>query len=161
MQAASRTYTPEERAALVEGYREWRGTQRQYADAVGVAQGTMSKWLAGLGKGTSPAVRRCAHPECRAPMGGRREGARFCSDLCRARWNKAREREGRLDVAGRGERDASVPAMLEVVPVATVAAAPVAHPGARLVLPGGAELHLDTLPPARWVAELAAELGRC
>lgn len=161
MQAAFRTYTPEERAALVEGYREWRGTQRQYADAVGVAQGTMSKWLAARGEGTSPVARRCAHPECRAPMGGRREGARFCSDVCRARWNKARERDARRDLAGGGGRDARVPAMLEVVPVGTVAAAPPAHRGARLVLPGGAALHLEALPPARWVAELAAELGRC
>jgi hypothetical protein len=31
----------------------------------------------------------------------------------------------------------------------------------RLALGGGVELGLDALPPARWVAELAAELRRC
>jgi hypothetical protein len=56
--------------------------------------------------------------------------------------------------------------MLEVVPVTLpviLPAAPVsaAAPGVRLLLPGGAELHVDALPPARWVAELAAELRRC
>ncbi len=54
------------------------------------------------------------------------------------------------------------PAMLEVVAVPSPApAGPVAAVRVRVSLPGGAELDLDGLPPARWVAELAAELGRC
>lgn len=161
MPSAARTFTPEERAALVEGYREWRGTQRQYADAVGVAHGTMSRWLAGVRKGAAPAGRWCAHLGCRASMEGRRPGARFCSDRCRGRWNKARERGAPRAAATRAGLAAPAPAMLEVVPVATVDVRSSALPSARLVLPGGAELRLDALPPARWVAELAAELGRC
>lgn len=161
METAPKTYTPDERAAFVEGYREWRGTQRAYADAVGVAQGTMSKWLAGVGKGTTPAGRRCAHPGCREPMEGRRKGGRFCSDRCRARWNKARWRDVRRAVAAGGDSATLVPPMLEVVPLAPVEVRPVAVAGARLVLPCGAELHLDALPSARWVAELTVALARC
>ena len=53
------------------------------------------------------------------------------------------------------------PAMLEVIPVPPAASRAPAAVAARLVLPGGAELHLDALPPAGWVAELAAGLARC
>ena len=52
--------------------------------------------------------------------------------------------------------------MLEVVPVAAtmVTQAP-ASPPVRLVLGDGVALVFDTLPPASWVATLAAELRPC
>ena len=55
------------------------------------------------------------------------------------------------------------PTMVEVVPPAleAVVEALPSRPGVRLTLGGGVELGLDALPPARWVAELAAELRRC
>ena len=54
------------------------------------------------------------------------------------------------------------PRMLEVVP-----RSPVVEPRrgsgavARLVFSAGVELTFDALPPAAWIAELAAELRRC
>jgi hypothetical protein len=53
--------------------------------------------------------------------------------------------------------------MVEVVPPAleAVVEALPSRPGVRFALGGGVELGLDALPPARWVAELAAELRRC
>ena len=52
--------------------------------------------------------------------------------------------------------------MLEVVPVAaTMVTQTPASPSVRLVLGDGVALVFDTLPPASWVATLAAELRSC
>lgn len=107
-----RVYTDGERAAIIEGYREWTGSQASYAESVGVSQSTISRWLADSGFGASgPAA----------------------------------------------------PALLEVlgrVPAIEVEALP-ARSGVLVRLGGGVELFLEALPPAQWVAELAAELRRC
>lgn len=59
--------------------------------------------------------------------------------------------------------ESQAPTMLEVVPqkIEAVVEGRPSRSGARLSLGGGVELGLDALPPARWVAELAAELRRC
>lgn len=63
-------------------------------------------------------------------------------------------------------RVAPAPTMLEVTPSrrpAPVTPAPLREPaaGVRLVLDDGVSLVFDTLPPASWVASLAAELWPC
>ena len=130
------TRTAEERAELVAKARAWQGTQREFAEAHGISQPTVSKWLRAAAPTTRPAT------------------ADLRSDVVQ------RYGAGAADAAPRSlaVRPQRVPTMLEVVPVATVPSRPV---GACLALPGGAELRFDSLPPARWVAELAAELARC
>jgi hypothetical protein len=60
----------------------------------------------------------------------------------------------------------TAPTMLEVVSPPSVpepSALPIeaARSGVRLMLGDGVGLVFDTLPPASWVAELAAEVRRC
>ena len=43
----SRVFTDAERASVIAGYGSWRGTQAAYAASLGIAQGTVSKWLRG------------------------------------------------------------------------------------------------------------------
>lgn len=123
----AREFTAEDRAAVVERYRAWEGPQRTFADSEGIAQGTLSKWLA------VAAPRR------------RRRYAGFPAV---------------------GEAADAGPAMLEVIPSGrSVQCRESVHPdrpvGIRMTLPGGVALEFDTLPPAAWVAELAAELRPC
>lgn len=61
--------------------------------------------------------------------------------------------------AAGNERPASPPTLLEVVAAPPREGAP-ASSGARVRFEG-VELELAGLPPARWVAELVAELRRC
>lgn len=42
-----RVYTEAERAAVVEGYRRWAGSQGAYAKSVGIPQTTLSRWVNG------------------------------------------------------------------------------------------------------------------
>lgn len=121
----SRVFTDAERASVIAGFASWRGTQAAYAASLGIAQGTVSKWLSG-------------------ERGPRR-------------------------VPRRGDASSSpaAPRMLEVVcTVPPPAAAPPApleatRTGVRLMLGEGVGMVFDRLPPASWVAQLAAELRRC
>jgi hypothetical protein len=158
-------FSPGEKAALVAAARAWPGTQREFAAEHGISQATVSKWL------SADLTRRCE--QCGQPMAGRRPHARFCTDGCRAKASKVRDRE---DVHGDGSAAAPVPVhthptrpaptMLEVVwtPAAPRAPAPTPEPlrtGVRLMLGDGVGMVFDTLPPASWVAQFAAELRRC
>lgn len=51
---------------------------------------------------------------------------------------------------------AALPTLLEVVTPPDPAQCPL-----RMMLPGNLQLAFETLPPASWVASLAAELARC
>lgn len=156
-------FSPEQKAALVAAARAWPGTQREFAAEHGICQATVSKWL------SADPTRRCEH--CGTSMGGRRPHARFCTDGCRGTSNKTRERPQaagidalRAPPPARGLRPA--PTMLEVVwtPASQTAPAPTPEPvktGVRLMLGDGVGMVFDTLPPAAWVAQLAAELRRC
>ena len=42
------TRTAAQKASVVEGYRSWKGTQRDYASSVGLPLSTVSRWLLGL-----------------------------------------------------------------------------------------------------------------
>lgn len=76
-----------------------------------------------------------------------------------SRWVNGRRRTARRRAA------AEPPTMLEVMRPATATLGEVetrpSPSGVRLALGGGVALDLEALPPARWVAELAAELRRC
>ena len=47
------TKTAEERAELVAKAQAWQGTQREFADAHGICQSTVSKWLKQVGDDTT------------------------------------------------------------------------------------------------------------
>jgi len=163
MDEAKRTYTAEERAAFVEQYRSWTGTQREFADSVGVAQGTMSKWLAGYGLDGPrlPAGRTCRMPGCGASLEGQRGDALFCSGVCRARWSKARK-VGSGALALTTPSSSPAPTFLEVVPVVRPPEASMSDMGStRLVVDDRVAFVFDRLPPAAWVAQFVTELGRC
>ena len=159
------TRTAEERAALVAKAQAWQGTQREFAEAHGISQPTVSKWLSAAPPTTRPAtadLRAEVVERYRVGEGSQRQiaDAMGISRGMVFKWLAAEARPRSLAV-----RPPRVPRMLEVVavaaPQAAVAAAPSPPVGASLTLPGGAELRFDALPPARWVAELVAELGRC
>lgn len=129
--ATPRTYSAEDRAAVVDGFASFEGSQREHDDALGLPRGTTGKWVSRSRTGTRPP---CPPLVLKSPP------------------------------------PRPAPAFLEVVPVGasgTVArplgAAPRAETAvaARLVLGGGVALVFDTLPPASWIAELAAGLRSC
>lgn len=156
--------TPEERAELVAKARAWQGTQREFAEAHGVSQPTVSKWLSAAPPTTRPAtvdLRSEVVQRYRAGEGSQRQiaDAMGISRGMAFKWLAAEAAPRSLAV-----RPPRVPPMLEVVPVAAPRPLVTAEPapmGACLSLPGGAELRFASLPSARWVAELVAELGRC
>jgi transposase-like protein len=159
------TRTAEEKAELMAKARAWPGTQREFAEAHGVSQPTVSKWLSAAPPTTRPAtadLRAEVVERYRAGEGTQRQiaDAMGISRGMVFKWLAAEAAPRSLAV-----RSLRVPTMLEVVPVAAtappVAAASYPAVGASLSLPGGAELRFDALPSARWVAELVAELGRC
>lgn len=43
----SRVFTDAERESVIAGFASWKGTQAAYAASLGIAQGTVSKWLSG------------------------------------------------------------------------------------------------------------------
>ena len=158
------TRTAEERAELVTKARAWQGTQREFANAHGICQSTVSKW-----RGAAPPTTRPATADLRTEVvrrygageGSQREiaDAMGISRGMVFKWLAAEAAPRSLAVG-----PPRVPTMLEVVVVAApqpVVAAPSPPVGASLSLPGGAELRFDALPSARWIAELVAELGRC
>ena len=79
-----------------------------------------------------------------------------------SRWATGDRRPHRARASRPPEGQDQTPMMLEVVPVAatTASRAPASSP-VHLVLGGGVALVFDTLPPASWVATLAAELRQC
>lgn len=40
-----RSFTSQERTAIIDGFRAWPGSQASYAASLGVSQGTISRWL--------------------------------------------------------------------------------------------------------------------
>ena len=163
--ADSWTRTAEERAELVAKARAWPGSQHGFAKAHGLSQSTVSKWLSAAPPTTRPAtaeLRAEVVQRYNAGEGTQRQiaDAMGISRGMVFKWLAAEAAPRSLAV-----RPPRVPMMLEVVPVAPpplpVAAAQSTPVRACLSLPGGAELRFDTLPSARWVAELVAELGRC
>ena len=158
------TRTAEERAELVAKAQTWPGSQREFANAHGICQSTVSKWLGAAPPTTRPATADLRTEVVRrygAGEGSQREiaDAMGISRGMVFKWLAAEAGPRSLAV-----RPPRVPTMLEVVAVAApqpVVAAPSPPVGASLSLPGGAELRFDALPSARWIAELVAELGRC
>jgi len=159
------TRTAEERAELVAKAQAWPGTQREFAEAHGISQPTVSKWLSAAPPTARPAtadLRSEVVQRYRAGEGSQRQiaDAMGISRGMVFKWLAAEAEPRSLAV-----RPPRVPTMLEVIPVAAaglpVAAMPSPPVGVSLSLPGGAELRFDALPSARWVAELVAELGRC
>lgn len=166
--------TPDARTELMAKARAWTGTQRAFAAAHGISQGTVSKLLSAGPTPTRPAtpdLRPEVIARYRAGEGSHRQiaDAMGISRGMVSKWlaEDAAERapEPRQASASRAPTPTPAPTMLEVVPVTSLATlrAPTPAPagGARLVLPGGAELRFDALPPAQWVADLAAEMSRC
>ena len=171
-----RVFNAEERAALVAAAQAWEGTQAEFAAQHGIGQSTVSKWL-------TAAAARAGVVDYEARKAEVIERARTWTgsqrDLARAmglgsgtvsRWlgGDARSRRFRHGALTRlvVRRPTTAPTMLEVVraPAATAAPTPTAEPprtGARLMIRDGVGLVFDALPPASWVAELAAELRRC
>lgn len=163
--------TPEQRQELAEKARAWTGTQREFAVAHGISQSFVCRLLQLVPAQSRPATRDL-RPEVIARYEAGEGSQRQLADamgLSRGMVAKWLAEEAALRGTSLSPRPARpcqpAPTMLEVVPVATpLRACPVESPaggGACLALPGGAELRFDALPPARWVAELAAELGRC
>lgn len=163
--------TPEQRQELAEKARAWTGTQREFAVAHGISQSFVCRLLQ-LAPAPSRPATRDLRPEVIARYEAGEGSQRQVADamgLSRgmvAKWLSDEAALRGCSLAPRPPRpSAPAPTMLEVVPVATPArACPVEPPTPGtvcLALPGGAELRLDALPPARWVAELAAELARC
>ncbi len=175
------TRTAEERAELVAKAQAWQGSQRAFADAHGIAQGTVSRWLS-VALRTTRTAEEWAElaAQARAWNGTQHEFAEThgIDQSTVSRWlsgermpsgpPKANRRPGGQSLVLRPTplpTTTRVPTMLEVVPIHAppppVAAVPPDPVCVRLALPGGAELRFDSLPPARWVAELAAALARC
>ena len=86
--------------------------------------------------------------------------SRWARGRCKRRSRAAGEREGASERWSLSTSSSPAPTLLEVIP--TVSSFAETAPGAvRLLLGDGVSLVFDTLPPASWVAELAAELRRC
>lgn len=172
-----RVFSPEERASLVAAAQTWEGTQAQFAAEPGICQSTVSKWLtaAAATAGVVDYEARKAEviERARTWTGSQRDLARAMGlgSGTVSRWlgGDARSRRFRHADPIRlvVRRPATTaPTMLEVVRPPAALAAPTPPPeaaksGVRLMLGEGVGLVFDTLPPASWVAELAAELRRC
>ena len=172
-----RVFSPEERAAIVAAAQAWEGTQAQFAAQHGICQSTVSKWLtaAAATAGVVDYEARKAEviERARTWTGSQRDLARAMGlgSGTVSRWlgGDARSRRFRHAAPVRlvvRKPAPTAPTMLEVVrtPTAAVSPAPTPEPartGVRLMLGEGVGLVFDTLPPASWVAELAAELRRC
>jgi len=159
------TWTAEERAELVAKARSWPGSQREFAKAHGICQSTVSKWLSAAPAPTRPATAELRGEVVRRYGAGEGTQRQIADAMGISRgmvfkWLAAEAGPRSLAV-----RVPPVPTMLEVVAVAAaprpVLATPSPPVGTSLSLPGGAELRFGALPPARWIAELVTELGRC
>lgn len=173
-----RVFSPEERAELVAAAQAWEGTQAQFAARHGICQSTVSKWLtaaAATGGVADYEARKAEVIErARTWTGSQRDLARAMGlgSGTVSRWLSGDARSRRLRHAAlvlRRPTPPPAPTMLEVVrtpavpePLEPPAPPPeAARTGMRLLLGEGVGLVFDTLPPASWVAELAAELRRC
>ena len=158
-----------EREALITQARDWPGTQREFAALHGVSQGTVSKWQKAASWRKYSDEERAAALEGFASFDGPQRAYDDALGLPRGTVGKWVQLAGRSAAVGRRappsrmEAPRQAPTFIEVVP-ATPAQARLAPSdggtGVRLTLPGGAELSFEALPPASWVAELAAELRR-
>lgn len=159
------TRTAEEKAELMAKARAWQGTQREFAEAHGVSQPTVSKWLSAAPPTTRPATADLRAEVVKRYRAGEGTQRQIADAMGISRGMVFKWLAGEAGPRPLAVRPPPVPTMLEVVPVARtplpVTAAAAALVGASLSLPGGAELRFDALPSARWVAELVAELGRC
>lgn len=160
-----RVYTTTERAKMVAAARAWKGTQAEFAAAYGIAQSTVSRWRgAAERREYTDAERLETVAALRAWKGTQTAFAisRGIPQTTLSRWANGDPRPHRAHVSRPpGGRD-ETPTMLEVVPVAaTMVTQTPASPPVRLVLGDGVALVFDTLPPASWVATLAAELRPC
>ncbi|MEK6778358.1 MAG: helix-turn-helix domain-containing protein [Candidatus Deferrimicrobiota bacterium] len=165
----------DEREALIARARAWGGTQREFAAAHGVSQSTVSKWQNAVGPRSYTTEDRAAVVEGFASFEGSQREHDDALGLPRGTTGKwvcqsgAGRRGRRPPLALRLRNPPPAPTFLEVVPVepaAPMATVPARSSGAetaaaRLVLGDGVALVFDTLPPASWVADLAAGLSRC
>lgn len=170
-----RVFSPEARAELVAAAQAWEGTQAEFAARHGIHQSTVSKWLtaaaASAGVADYEARRAEVIERARTWTGSQRDLARAMGlgSGTVSRWlsGDARSRRFRHAALVLRRPGSTAPTMLEVVrPPTAPEPAPVPAPeaartGVRLMLGEGVGLVFDTLPPASWVAELAAELRRC
>lgn len=166
-----RVFSPEERAALVAAAQAWAGTQAEFAAQHGICQSTVSKWLtaAAAAAGIVDYEARKAEviERARTWTGSQRDLARAMGlgSGTVSRWLGGDARSRRYVAATPPALRRHAPTMLEVVRApAPVPPPPAPEPegtGVRLMLGDGVGLVFDTLPPASWVAELAAELRRC
>lgn len=167
-----RVFSPEERATLVAAAQAWEGTQAQFAAQHGICQSTVSKWLtaAAATAGIVDYEARKAEviERARTWTGSQRDLARAMGlgSGTVSRWLGGDARSRRYVAAIPPTPRRHAPTMLEVVrtPAVPKPSAPspeAATTGVRLMLGDGVGLVFDTLPPASWVAELAAELRRC
>ena len=167
-----RVFSPEERAALVAAAQVWVGTQAEFAAQHGICQSTVSKWLtaAAATAGIVDYEARKAEviERARTWTGSQRDLARAMGlgSGTVSRWLGGDARSRRYVAATPPALRRHSPTMLEVVRASAVPEPPAPPPeaartGIRLMLGDGVGLVFDTLPPASWVAELAAELRRC
>lgn len=167
-----RVFSPEERAALVAAAQVWEGTQAEFAAQHGICQSTVSKWLtaAAASAGIVDYEARKAEviERARTWTGSQRDLARAMGlgSGTVSRWLGGDARSRRYVAATPPALRRHAPTMLEVVRAPAVPEPPAPPPeaartGIRLMLGDGVGLVFDTLPPASWVAELAAELRRC
>lgn len=166
----------DEREALIAKARVWEGTQREFAAAYGVNQSTVSKWQRAVGAASYSAEERAAVVDAFASFKGSQRQHDDALGLPRGttgKWvsrSRTGTREPRPPLVLKSPAPRPAPAFLEVVPVGPsvpvatpLAAAPRAGAAvaARLVLGEGVALVFDGLPPASWIAELAAGLRSC
>ena len=159
------TRTAEERADLVAKARAWQGTQREFAEAHGICQSTVSKWLGAAPPTTRPATADLRSEVVRRYHAGEGSQRQIADAMGISRGMVFKWLAAVAEPRSLAVQPPRAPTMLEVIPVAAAAlpVTAVSPPpvGASLSLPGGAELRFDALPSARWVAELVAELSRC
>jgi transposase-like protein len=161
-----RVYTPEERAEMVAAARGWKGTQAEFAALHGIAQSTVSKWLGAAERREYTGAERAEAVAALRAWPGTQTAfatARGIPQTTLSRWANDDRRVQRAHAQRSVVRREEAPTMLEVIPSgppATVVPTQIASL-VRLVMGGGVALVFDTLPPASWVAALAAELRPC
>lgn len=162
-----RVYTEAERAALIAAARTWKGKRAGFAAQHGVPWATVSAWRGRADRREyTDAERALLVADLRSWKGTQTAFAvsRGIPQTTLSRWMNADRQAHHARPSEAVARREEPPTMIEVVATPSprrIAEAPVAPAGVRVTLGDGVVLALDALPPARWVAELAAELRRC